>query len=1042
MIKNDFVEFGGRVILLLYLLIPVKVASQHLSLSVQEGAIVYHSDSLGNRVIDFSYCGYRQSEVPIPTVEYRLFVPFQEEDASETIQKAIHYVESLPQNAEGFRGTILLDKGVFSLSRSLSIQATGVVLRGSGKGETILRKTGVDRGACIMIEGANDLVVTDTIAITTPYLPVNSRMLRVDNPDRLRVQQQLFVYRPSSREWIERLGCHHLGGGITYLGWKPGEMDLFWDRRIISVKDDIIELDAPLTMALDSDETDPKLLLYHWPGRIYRAAVENLTIESSFDQANPKDEDHCWTGISIEHATDCWVRQVNFKNLAGSAVILQPTASQITVEDCIATTPVSEIGGMRRTTFLTMGQLTLFQRCYSEEGINDFAAGHLAAGPNAFVQCEAMDSYGYSGAIDSWACGLLFDIVNIEGGGLRYSNLLHHNNGAGWATANSLFWQCTAAEIECFSPDVENINRAYGCWAQFSGDGEWAESNNHLEPRSFFYAQLADRLNEDVSERADLLPLSTSATSSPTIAQAMVLTRAAAEPKLTLRQWIDKNIGAGDQDPERLLHADHLVSVERSCFPEAESRKKIQIKEGRIVFGDQLLTGGASGVQWWSGKLRRPLLEKASAHITRFVPGREGKGLTDRIDSVVNDMKMNHLAVLDHNYGLWYDRRRDDHERVKRKDGAVWGPFYEQPFARSGKGIAWDGLSKYDLTKPNSWYWSRLQQFASSSLDEGIILFNQHYFQHNILEAGAHWVDTPWRTVNNVNDTQFPEPVPFAGDKRIFFAEMFYDVEHHTRRALHRNFIRENLNQLVGHENVVHLTSAEYTGPLHFTSFWIDQITEWQRDTGQDAWIGLSATKDVQDKILSDANRSAIVDLIDIRYWHYKNSGELYAPEGGQNMAPRQFARQIKVGKVSFEDVYNAVRTYRESYPAKAVTYYAQGYKEHAWAIFMAGGSLPWLPAIEDEHFLRDAPQMNCHKHIEGATEYYSLEKSDIGKIIFFRSEGNKLEIPLSSGIYRIKSIDAESGAVTTLVESVRIEDGFTVHHPSNESIFWFKKER
>ncbi len=1042
MMKNDFVQIRGSVILFLFLLLPATLASENKTLSVREGSVVYQPDRLGNRVLDYSYCGYSQSEEPIPTIENILFVPYQTEDASATIQKAIRYVESLPPNAEGFRGAVLLDKGVFTLSRSLSIHASGVVLRGSGKGETILRKTGVDRGACIRLEGVDDLVVTDTIAITTPYLPVNSRIIRVDDPSMLREQQQLFVYRPSGREWIERLGCHHFGGGITYLGWKPGEMDLFWDRTIKAVKGEMVELDVPLTMALNGDEADAMLLLYRWPGRISRAGIENLTIESSFDPANPKDEDHCWTGISIENATDCWVRQISFKHLAGSAVIIQSTGSQITVEDCIATAPVSEIGGMRRSTFLTMGQLTLFQRCYSEEGIHDFAAGHLAAGPNAFVQCESKNSYGFSGAIDSWACGLLFDIVNIDRGDLRFSNLRHQYNGAGWATANSLFWQCTAAEIECFSPDRENINRAYGCWAQFSGDGEWSESNSHVQPRSFFYAQLSERLNADVSERADLLPVSTSATSSPTIAQAMVLTRTAAEPKLTLRQWIEENMGVDDQHRERLLSTDQLATDElNGCHP-VDAKKKIQITNGRISFQAQLLTGGAAGVQWWSGKLRKPLLEKASSHVTRFVPGREGRGLTDRIDSVVVDMKSNRMALLDHNYGLWYDRRRDDHERVKRKDGEVWGPFYEQPFARSGKGVAWDGLSKYDLTKPNRWYWSRLQSFASASSGEGILLFNQHYFQHNILEAGAHWVDSPWRTENNVNDTQFPEPVPFAGDKRIFFAGMFYDVEHPTRRDLHRTFIRENLNQLAGHENVVHLTSAEYTGPLQFTAFWIDQIDQWQRENSEDALIGLSATKDVQDAILSHTDRSAVVDLIDIRYWHYKDGGELYAPEGGRNMAPRQFARQMKVGKVSFDDVYKAVRSYRKRYPEKAVTYYAQGYKDHAWAIFMAGGSLPWLPAIEDDGFLRDALRMNSHEHQKGESEYYSMGESDTGKIIFFRSGEHKTLIPLSPGIYRVKSIDPATGSVTTLVETIRVEHGFTVDHPGNQTVYWFQKEK
>ena len=91
--------------------------------------------------------------------------------------------------------------------------------------------------------------------------------------------------------------------------------------------------------------------------------IENLSLESEYDINNVKDEDHSWTGVSVENATNCWVRQLSFKHFAGSAVILHSTSSRTTVEDCISVDPISEIGGMRRTTFLTMGQLNLFQRC-------------------------------------------------------------------------------------------------------------------------------------------------------------------------------------------------------------------------------------------------------------------------------------------------------------------------------------------------------------------------------------------------------------------------------------------------------------------------------------------------------------------------------------------------------------------------------------------------------------------------------------------------------------------------------------------------------
>ncbi len=308
--------------------------------------------------------------------------------------------------------------------------------------------------------------------------------------------------------------------------------------------------------------------------------------------------------------------------------------------------------------------------------------------------------------------------------------------------------------------------------------------------------------------------------------------------------------------------------------------------------------------------------------------------------------------------------------------------------------------------------------------------FTSIIFQHNIIEAGAHWVDTPWRSANNVNDTGFPEPVPFAGDKRIFMSELFYDVNQEQRRELHRNYIRQCLNALAEEENVVHLTSAEYTGPLHFVEFWLDVIAEWKLETGKDPLIALSTTKDVQDAILNDPVRSEIVDVIDIRYWHYQDGGLLYAPEGGKHLAPRQFARKMKMGAVSFEDVYKAVSEYRQKQPAKAVTYYAPKYPEMAWAVFMAGGSLPGLPPIDDDSFLKDALQMQIMDDGRSPVAYQALEKTDIGKIIYFRKGSDRCPITLPPGMYQVKKIDTATGKITLLDERFEADRPYDVRFP------------
>jgi len=1032
----NFIKFTGAFLCIIGIGFIQALSAQSFSLQVKDNAITYTQDAKGNRILDFSYCGYKSSEQNIPDVKNVIFVPAQDGDASEIIQRAINYVSALKPDRSGFRGAVLLDKGVFKLNKSLWIRTSGVVLRGSDKHETVLLRQGIDRSALLFIEGEKNMIPKDSFTLRSNYIPVNKKTLELTSTANLKVGDRLKIVRPSTKEWIASIGCDIFGGGISALGWKPGDMNINWDRTVTAVNGNIVTIDAPLTAAVDAQYGSAKIISYNWNGRISESGVENLTMISEYNTKYPKDEDHCWTAVSIENAENCWVRQINFKHFAGSAVFLQPTSSQITVEDCISKEPVSEIGGLRRTTFFTMGQQNLFQRCYAEDGIHDFAAGYCAPGPNAFVQCESKRALGFSGAIDAWACGLLFDVVNIDGHNLTFKNLGQSKNGAGWGTANSLFWQCSAAEIECYSPAKDAPNRAYGCWAQFSGDGEWGESNNHVQPRSLFYAQLEARLSQKDSLRARILPKNTNASSSPTIEAAALMVKEAYIPLLTLEQWIEQAVFTPTVDHSKLMTTNELKNKPMRVKVYTPA---IAIENGRLVCDGALITGGKIDVQWWSGKLKPNYIASnmTKPHLTRFVPGREGHGLTDRIDSVILYLKANKISILDHNYGLWTDRRRDDHERIRRRDGDTWAPFYEQPFARSGIETAWDGLSKYDLSRPNAWYWSRLKEFADKGQRNGLLLFHENFFQHNIIEAGAHWVDCPWRSANNINNTGFPEPVPFAGDKRIFMAEMFYDISNPVRKEIYRNYIRQSLYNFAENKNVVQLISAEYTGPLKFVQFWLDVIADWQTETGKDATVALSTTKDVQDSILADPKRAAVVDIIDIRYWHYKNDGTVYAPQGGLNLAPRQHARLMKVGKVTFNEAYRAVSEYRKNYPDKAVTYFAENYPEMAWAIFMAGGSCPGLP-VNDQEFLKSAAQMDVVE--QNNDNFRKLGKSGLGIIIFSQSQ---MEIPvqLESGNYTLKLIDSKTGEISVLIKTLKGSQLFNLNINSGKSgAYWFQK--
>jgi hypothetical protein len=932
-------------------------------LSYEKGKLIYTADSIGNRIPDFSYCGYKASEQPIPTVPVKVVVPVLKGDATLRIQSALDHVASLPMDANGFRGAVLLQKGTYEVFGQLSITGSGVVLRGTGVNETKIIGAGTGRLALIKMIGQHEgslELAQRTKVIIDPFVPVGATDFYVESTiGNIDQSKRIVIRRPSTASWIKTLQTDHFGGGITALGWKPGDRDIYFDRYFTKIEGNKITIDVPVTTAFDSAFGGAIVYFQPWPGRLSNCAVENLSCISAYDKNNLKDEDHRWNAINIENAEDCWVRQVNFHHFAGTAVSVLETSKRITVEDCKSLSPVSEIGGQRRYTFLTAGQQTLFQRCYAENGYHDFAVGYCAPGPNAFVQCESILPYSFSGAIDSWASGVLFDIVNVDGNALRFGNRGQDANGAGWAAANSVFWNCTAARIDCYKPPTAQ-NWAFGSWGQFAGDGYWTESNNTITPRSLFYQQLKERLNKNVDQQAQIIFVPTEASSSPTVETALELTKEASKPRMQLKEWIDlapkrNPISVTYKNEEILSSGEYsrLLKIAESKNPPSGGRGAVlQIKNGWLVRGDEILTGKRQGVQWWSGGLQPTDIKNARSHITRFVPGRTGKGLTDDLDEATDEMISTNTIAIEHNYGLWYDRRRDDHERIRRMDGEVWPPFYELPFARSGKEKAWDGLSKYDLTKYNLFYWNRLKQFADLADQKGLLLIHQNYFQHNIIEAGAHYADFPWRTANNINNTGFVEPVNYAGDKRIFYAEQFYDISNPVRRELHKKYIRQCLNNFKDNNGVIQLIGEEFTGPAHFVKFWLDVIREWEKETGKHPIIGLSVTKDVQDAILSNPVYANIVDLIDIRYWHYQADGTVYAPGGGQNLAPRQHARLLKPKKTSFEQVYRAVKEYKDKFPGKAVVYSGDSYTEYGIAAFMAGGSLAVLPKEIDKDML------------------------------------------------------------------------------------------
>jgi hypothetical protein len=251
-------------------------------------------------------------------------------------------------------------------------------------------------------------------------------------------------------------------------------------------------------------------------------------------------------------------------------------------------------------------------------------------------------------------------------------------------------------------------------------------------------------------------------------------------------------------------------------------------------------------------------------------------------------------------------------------------------------------------------------------------------------------------------------------------ADAFYDINHPVRRALHRAYIRHCLDVLGGHANVIFFTGEEFTGPLAFLQFWLDTVTEWERETGRDVLVGLGATRDVQDAILADPVRGPSVSVIELKYWWYTADGTLYAPEGGKNLAPRQQLREwMGPRKRSIEQTARQVREYRERYPGKAVIF--TGGPDEGWAVVAAGGSLPKLPREADRRLLAILPRLRPVGASRADDRHWAL--GEPGRhYLSYASPGaaSRLDLSADRATYAMLRVDPETGRVHPTGETVR----------------------
>ena len=529
-----------------------------------DGKLVYKSYSdKGDRVLDWSKTGYKQSNVPIPDAPVMDTLSPLSGDTSQdgnmaypkgpdsqgAIQEALYKVWQMTPNADGVKGAVLLKAGTYYVNGSLFIPP-GVVLRGEGddeNGTIIIFRTSSGGGNAIKI-GQGNIINNwgSTVRISEDYVPSGSYDVAVEDASSFEPGDYVYIRKTVNQKWIDDLGVgerlRHIRGGEEGAGkkpWTPDSYQFMHLRQIAEVNGNTITLDVMMPQSIANEHGGGEVLKADVASLATHCGVESLRLVSNYDKTikdTGKEANflNFGTAVSISNVMDSWVRNVSVKHLYFAAVNIGDGSRQITVRDCKNLEPVGpKRGGFRYPFNMGGGTGHLVYNCFSEDGRHDFAGGSRTMGPFAFVNSTAVRG-GQSEPHHRWGTGFLFDNITTKDGSIASINRGDSGSGHGWAGANAMIWNCDASSIVVFDPETEGENNfaiGYsgdqtegfsnsGLWYANTRAGYWGTplegkfygyalmGSGHIEspsapvePRSLFVQQLIDRIGVNQAMR-------------------------------------------------------------------------------------------------------------------------------------------------------------------------------------------------------------------------------------------------------------------------------------------------------------------------------------------------------------------------------------------------------------------------------------------------------------------------------------------------------------------------------------------------------------
>ncbi|WP_298363861.1 DUF4955 domain-containing protein [uncultured Lutibacter sp.] len=292
---------------------------------------------------DFSYAGYKYSEVEIPTVNYKLFdvtkfgaIPNDLNSDKNAIKKAIKAAEKYGE------GIVYFPKGKYYINTQnddisiIEIKSSKIVFRGEDKENTILffdkdlpptdpNKLWSCPSAIKVKAKENDKFITKIIGDSKR----ETFSIKVEDASKIKKGDWIIVkVKNNSKELIKS----DIGPLEPHEKWKKilNEGVMVNERhQVASVKGKTITLVSPIHYDIESKYGWEILKFEH----VNHVGFENLTFKGNWTKkfVHHKNAQHDggWSILSLSDAVDSWIQNCTFKNVNNAASISSSAACTV-----------------------------------------------------------------------------------------------------------------------------------------------------------------------------------------------------------------------------------------------------------------------------------------------------------------------------------------------------------------------------------------------------------------------------------------------------------------------------------------------------------------------------------------------------------------------------------------------------------------------------------------------------------------------------------------------------------------------------------------